>query len=109
MESSSATTQMSDQALCCCGQLSVTRTSWTANNPGRRFRGCSYYGRMDVCNYFSWVDPPPHPRYKAIINGLLRKDNSKRNDEQKLRRLVKCHQIAIGMLLLGVIIQKMWL
>ncbi|KAL2483382.1 uncharacterized protein Fot_44826 [Forsythia ovata] len=109
MESSLATSQMSDEIVCFCGQSSVTRTSLTANNPGQRFRSCSFYGQPDAWDYFSWVDPPPHPRYKAIINKLLRKDNSKRNDEQQLRRLVKCYQIALEVFLLGVIIQKIWL
>ncbi|KAL2467153.1 GRF-type domain-containing protein [Abeliophyllum distichum] len=109
MDSSLATFQISDEAVYFCGQSSVTRTSWIANNPGRRFQGCSFYGRPAACDYFSWVDPPPHPWYKAIINGLLRKANNKGNDEQKLRRMVKCYQIALGVFLLGIIINKMWL
>ncbi|KAL2463944.1 GRF-type domain-containing protein [Forsythia ovata] len=72
------------------------RTSWTENNPSRRFRGCRFYGRLDACDYFSWVDPPPHLRYKNIINGLLRKANNNGNVEIKMRRLVKLHQIVMG-------------
>ncbi|KAL2544280.1 uncharacterized protein Fot_13513 [Forsythia ovata] len=109
MESSSATSQISHEAVCFCGQASVTRTSWTEKNPGRRFRDCSFYGRPVSCDYFSWVDLPPYPRYKAIINGLLRKGNNKGNEEQKIRRLVKFHRIALGVFVLGAIIQNLWL
>ena len=43
--------------VCGCGELAKCRTSWTQNNPGRRFLGCPNY--MDPtrnCNYFRWVD-----------------------------------------------------
>ncbi|KAL2547593.1 GRF-type domain-containing protein [Forsythia ovata] len=64
--------QVNEQTMCMCGQIAAMRTAWTENNPGRRFLGCSYYGRQDACDYFKWVDPPLlHPRYKSVINGLL--------------------------------------
>ncbi|KAL2486842.1 GRF-type domain-containing protein [Abeliophyllum distichum] len=101
MENSLITSQMLDALVCYCGQISVTRTSWTENNPSRRFQGCRFYGRSDSCDYFSWVDPPPHPRYKLVINGLLRKANNNRNGEMKMQRLVKLHQIVLGVFVLG--------
>ncbi|KAL2548761.1 uncharacterized protein Fot_10291 [Forsythia ovata] len=104
MENSSSIIQNRDEQVCFCGQISATRTSWTENNPGRRFRGCRFYGRPDACDYFSWVDPPPHPRYKSIINGLLRKANNGGNVEIKMRRLLKLHQIVIGVFMIGAII-----
>ncbi|KAL2483396.1 uncharacterized protein Fot_44840 [Forsythia ovata] len=102
MENSSFISQNRDEQVCFCGQILATRTSWTENNPNRRFRGCRFYGRPDACDYFSWVDPPPHPRYKNIINGLLRKANNNRNVE--MRRLLKLHQIVIEVFMIGAII-----
>ncbi|KAL2457763.1 uncharacterized protein Fot_56100 [Forsythia ovata] len=107
METSSSTSQISHEAVCFYGQSSVIKTSWTENNPGMKFQGCNFYGRPDTCNYFSWIDPSPYPRYKKLINGLLRKANSNGNEEHKLRRLVKYHQIALGVFVLGALIQKM--
>ncbi|KAL2515308.1 Casein kinase I isoform delta-like protein [Forsythia ovata] len=34
MENSSSITQIRDEQVCYCGQISTTRTSWTENNPG---------------------------------------------------------------------------
>ncbi|KAL2545871.1 uncharacterized protein Fot_15104 [Forsythia ovata] len=106
MENSSINSQISDAQVCYCGQFSVIKTSWTENNPSRRFRGCTFYGRPDACDYFSWVDPPPHPRYKVVINGLLRKATNNGNGEMKMRRLVKMYKIALGVVLVGAIIYK---
>ncbi|KAL2462020.1 GRF-type domain-containing protein [Abeliophyllum distichum] len=97
---------MSDAPVCYCGQLSVTKTSWMVNNSGRRFRGCRFYEPPNACDYFSWVNPPPHPRYKVVINGLLRKATNNGNGEMKMRRLVKLHQIALVVFLLGAMIYK---
>ncbi|KAL2472505.1 GRF-type domain-containing protein [Abeliophyllum distichum] len=104
MENSSSITKNKDEQVCLCGHISATRTSWTENNTGRRFRGCRFYGRADACDYFSWVDPPLHPRYKNIINGLLRKANNNDNMEIEMRRLLKLHQIIIGVFIIMAII-----
>ncbi|KAL2559032.1 uncharacterized protein Fot_03771 [Forsythia ovata] len=100
MENSSVTSQISDAPVCYFGQFSVTRTSWTENNPSRRFRGCTFYGRLDACNYFSWWIHLPILRYKVVINGLLRKATNNGNGEMKM------HQIALGVFLLGAVIYK---
>lgn len=43
--------------LCWCGQLATCRTSWTMNNPARRFLGCpNYLDPTTNYNYFMWVD-----------------------------------------------------
>ncbi|KAH1213807.1 hypothetical protein GmHk_14G041692 [Glycine max] len=57
-------------------------TSWTEENPGRRFYGCCLYkdtGRRG-CNFFQWHDPVGNNRQKKIIVGLM-----KEVDELKLR------------------------
>ncbi|KAL2456662.1 rho GDP-dissociation inhibitor 1-like [Forsythia ovata] len=72
------------KTMCLCTWIAATRTTWTENNPGMRFLGCSYYGHPDACDYFKWVDPPLlHPRYKSVINGLLRNANREAVLEKK--------------------------
>ena len=43
--SSSSSTVIDDSVrrVCYCGTVSPLRTSWTAENPGRRFYGCGNY------------------------------------------------------------------
>ncbi|KAL2541814.1 Uncharacterized protein Adt_02792 [Abeliophyllum distichum] len=62
MENSSSTSQISNEALCMCGQTATTRTWWMENNPYRRFWACRL--RPVACDHFSWVDPPLNPSYK---------------------------------------------
>ncbi|KAL2541424.1 GRF-type domain-containing protein [Abeliophyllum distichum] len=99
-----APTQMNEHTLCMCGWIAAMRTSWTENNPGRRFSGCSYYGRPDACDYFKWVDPLVHPRYKSVINGLLRNANREAVLEKKWQRIVLYHQIVLAMVVLVVLV-----
>ncbi|CAA0807089.1 Unknown protein [Striga hermonthica] len=75
---------VSDHRFCYCDQRAVIQTSWTTENPGRRFRSCigSERGR---CDFFSWVDPPICKRAKEIIPGLLRKSNVLRVENEELR------------------------
>ncbi|CAN1126837.1 DNA-(apurinic or apyrimidinic site) endonuclease 2 [Linum perenne] len=63
--------------LCRCNEASVLRTSWTEDNPGRRFFTCSrrYQVSKGKCGFFLWVDDPIEDRAKEVINGLLRKLN----------------------------------
>ncbi|KAG8387141.1 hypothetical protein BUALT_Bualt03G0222400 [Buddleja alternifolia] len=57
--------------LCDCGHLGTVKTSWTNDNPGRRFLICE---RIE-CGKFKWWDPPMCSRSKAITPGLLRRLN----------------------------------
>ena len=59
-------------ARCICGAVAVIKTSWTNQNPGRRFYGCP----LPECNrWVDWVDPPMCHRSAMIIPGLLRSIN----------------------------------
>ncbi|KAK8546063.1 hypothetical protein V6N12_026867 [Hibiscus sabdariffa] len=42
--------------LCGCGFSAQLRTSWSNDNPGRRFFGCKNHGSLvhHACRYFSW-------------------------------------------------------
>ncbi|KAL2553937.1 uncharacterized protein Fot_07556 [Forsythia ovata] len=92
--------QITEHTMCLCGSNATMRTAWTENNPGRRFLGCSFYGRPDACDYFKWVDPIVHPRYKSVINGLLRKANKKDALEKKLYRNLMYHRILLALVVM---------
>ncbi|KAL2487550.1 uncharacterized protein Fot_40842 [Forsythia ovata] len=97
--------QVNEQTMCMCGQIAAMRTAWTENKPGRRFLGCSYYGRPDACDYFKWVDPPLlHPRYKSVMNGLLRNANREAVLEKEWKQTVLYHRIVLAMVVLVVVL-----
>ncbi|XP_057803108.1 uncharacterized protein LOC131018399 [Salvia miltiorrhiza] len=47
----------------------VIMTSWTDENPGRRFYGCRNW-KTKNCGLFDWIDEPMTERAKDIINEL---------------------------------------
>nr|KAJ0202388.1 hypothetical protein LSAT_V11C600312330 [Lactuca sativa] len=59
--------------MCFCGKWAIVRTSWTVNNPGRRFWGCP--DPNSSCGFIGWYDEPMCARSKVIIPGLLRTIN----------------------------------
>ncbi|KAK6139986.1 hypothetical protein DH2020_026260 [Rehmannia glutinosa] len=68
---------------CYCGRRVVIRTTWTDENPGRRFLSCLHYD-VGGCGYFDWEDPPMCRRSKVVIPGLLRKLNLVNGEVKKL-------------------------
>ncbi|XP_057793164.1 uncharacterized protein LOC131009773 [Salvia miltiorrhiza] len=50
-------------------------TSWTDENPGRRFYGCRNWKKKN-CGFFDWIDEPINGRAKQVINEL-KNDNVK--------------------------------
>ncbi|GJV82861.1 zinc finger, GRF-type containing protein [Tanacetum coccineum] len=79
-------------ARCTCGLEAVIRTSWTNQNPGRRFYGCPKLSPTCV-NFLRWYDPPMCQRSVQIILGLLRSRNELEEIlamvEEKRRKLLK--------------------
>ncbi|GMY18095.1 hypothetical protein FCV25MIE_13334 [Fagus crenata] len=68
MPSSSTSSSLSSRIrLCNCREKLVKVTSWTAQNPGRRFYGCVNYWSGNGCNYFEWVDDVICERGKEVI------------------------------------------
>ncbi|XP_031097157.1 uncharacterized protein LOC116001418 [Ipomoea triloba] len=65
---------------CKCGHQLKIRTSWTNENPGRRFWLCSAGISRLGCGFVDWYDPPMCSRSKRIIPGLLKRIN--RQDEE---------------------------
>ncbi|XP_057771070.1 uncharacterized protein LOC130990858 [Salvia miltiorrhiza] len=47
----------------------VIMTSWTDENPGRRFYGCRNW-KTKNCGFFDWLDEPISERGKEVINEL---------------------------------------
>nr|XP_027102658.1 uncharacterized protein LOC113723898 [Coffea arabica] len=58
---------------CHCGKASKLRTSWTDENPGRRFFCCENYGEGNGCGFFLWYDKPMCEQSKWLIPSLLRR------------------------------------
>ncbi|KAL8525753.1 hypothetical protein ACS0TY_015115 [Phlomoides rotata] len=61
-------------SFCFCAQEARLHTSWTVDNPGRRFFGCRFW-KVDGggCKYFNWLDDPIEERAKSVILSLLKK------------------------------------
>ncbi|CAN0846912.1 hypothetical protein LINGRAHAP2_LOCUS19302 [Linum grandiflorum] len=67
-----------DCRRCGCGENIVLLTSWTEDNPGRRFWKCRSRHKTNtrgLRHYFEWHDPPVEKQSKQVINGLLRRLN----------------------------------
>ncbi|KAL4311510.1 hypothetical protein GQ457_01G005740 [Hibiscus cannabinus] len=59
--------------LCYCGVPAALRTSWTKDNPGRRFFGCpNFQKKIRNCRFFKWFDAEIPDRSKVVIVGLLK-------------------------------------
>ncbi|PQQ02737.1 uncharacterized protein Pyn_11401 [Prunus yedoensis var. nudiflora] len=70
---------MSGTRRCFCGGFARLETSWTKDNPRRRFWTCC---RKKGCGYFDWFDPQMCARLKMIIPRLLKRID-KPDDELK--------------------------
>ncbi|KAK4260787.1 hypothetical protein QN277_003858 [Acacia crassicarpa] len=57
--------------MCQCGLFARLYTSWTEQNPGRRFFGCRNYRHGRGCGFFKWHDNEMGERAKDVINELL--------------------------------------
>ncbi|PIN25958.1 DNA topoisomerase [Handroanthus impetiginosus] len=70
---------------CFCGNLARVRTSWTKENPGRRFLSCA--NRDGGCRFFEWEDSPLCARSRVIIPGLLRRLNALEKENARLEKI----------------------
>ncbi|TYH24821.1 hypothetical protein ES288_A03G120100v1 [Gossypium darwinii] len=61
--------------VCCCGNPAKINTSWSNDNPGRRFFGCKKFGNgfQKPCWFFTWFDPPLTSHSQIMLLGLLKK------------------------------------
>ncbi|KAL0360354.1 UNVERIFIED_CONTAM: hypothetical protein Sradi_3719900 [Sesamum radiatum] len=97
--SSEATNNGDEEVLCYCGKRAKMRTSWTKDNPGRRFYNCSI-GRGN-CAFFAWEDPPICARSKLIIPGLLRKINALEDKVVNLQKKTHCSSLFVSSFLVN--------
>ncbi|KAG8480253.1 hypothetical protein CXB51_024807 [Gossypium anomalum] len=74
--------------VCYCGNQAKLNTSWSNDNPGRRFFGCKEFGSAfrKPCRFFSWFDPPLTPCLRVVLWGLLKKVKSLEDARKKERR-----------------------
>ncbi|XP_058198398.1 uncharacterized protein LOC131313922 [Rhododendron vialii] len=61
-----------NEQICFCGQRSPLRTSFTEENPGRRFVGCINYKTNCKCKFFDWIDPPTCTRGMDFGNHVIK-------------------------------------
>ncbi|CAA0832301.1 Unknown protein [Striga hermonthica] len=82
------TSEVTLDEFCGCGKRTVMVTSWTDNNPGRRYATCkgSKIGRG--CKHFVWIDPPMCTA-RQIIPGLLRRINLTEDELTSKKKKVK--------------------
>ncbi|GER41644.1 GRF zinc finger containing protein [Striga asiatica] len=88
------------EMTCRCGDKVYLKTSWTQNNPGRRYWACPKYGqKFGFCGFFIWYDPEICARAKNIIPGLLEKSNKHQYqiEQYKLRNAEMEAQLLVAM------------
>ena len=59
---------------CSCGFPVAKRTSWTHDNPGRKFIACKFFNHetgQRGCNTFEWVDEGMCEWQRDVINVLV--------------------------------------
>ncbi|KAL8555724.1 hypothetical protein ACS0TY_003512 [Phlomoides rotata] len=64
-------------------------TSYTEDNPGRRFM-CYPLRETDDCNFFEWIDDNLPPQYKIVAARVARRKN---NIEAQLKEKVQMEAI----------------
>nr|KAJ0216477.1 hypothetical protein LSAT_V11C300119530 [Lactuca sativa] len=83
----------STMVMCVCRKWAIVRTSWTDNNPGRRFWGCP--DPNSSCGFIGWYDEPMCARSKVIIPGLLRTINKLRKAMDDIKEQASKHEKAM--------------
>nr|KAJ0185615.1 hypothetical protein LSAT_V11C900490130 [Lactuca sativa] len=79
--------------MCFCKKWAIVRTSWTNNNPGRRFWGCP--DPNSSCGFIGWHDEPMCARSKVIIPGLLGTINKLRKAIDDIKEQASKHEKAM--------------
>ncbi|KAM3378731.1 hypothetical protein P3S68_011144 [Capsicum galapagoense] len=79
------------EVRCNHGFLLHLKTSWSYNNPGRRFWSCPYYG-SNKCNFFLSRDGVVDERSKFIISKLMKKVK----DMNEMLKIMKTKEELVG-------------
>ncbi|KAK9756584.1 hypothetical protein RND81_01G107700 [Saponaria officinalis] len=67
---------------CNCGIPATIKTSWTFQNPSRKFATCKFYNlesEMRGCSFFEWVDEDMTEWQRKLINQLLNENKCLKN------------------------------
>ncbi|XP_048493206.1 uncharacterized protein LOC125493740 [Beta vulgaris subsp. vulgaris] len=73
---------------CKCGFEVAVRTSWTNENPGRKFIACKLYNHDTGhrgCQFFEWLDEDPLEWQRDVINTLIAEKHRFATDLSLLR------------------------
>ncbi|XP_021754556.1 uncharacterized protein LOC110719886 [Chenopodium quinoa] len=77
---------------CKCGVPMAKLTSWTRENPGRKFISCKFYDPITEtrgCKAFEWVDQPDGTDWQTgVINNLLLDKKLLKGEVNELKREV---------------------
>lgn len=75
-----------ESMFCNCGESAPLKTSWSTENPGRRYWSCPFYGTNEkCCKFFIWKDPKTCERGKAFGNKLILKVSRLEREVMELR------------------------
>ena len=86
---------------CYCGLSAPFSTSWSDNNPGRRYFGCQYWpDEKEACGFFEWYDDEVSEWYKEVLNKLKPKKVLKKSREASVVNLVR---VMIGLFVIFMI------
>ncbi|KAH6801338.1 hypothetical protein C2S52_001802 [Perilla frutescens var. hirtella] len=86
--------------VCKCGVTEVIWTSWTKENPGRRFYGCRNYRPSKGvipkvgCNHFKWCDEEMGDRVKEVINTLKTENAALLKENRNLAK--QCESVLVA-------------
>lgn len=82
---------------CACGFPCARRTSWTHENPGRKFIACKFYNHetgQRGCNTFEWLDiAEPTGWQRDVINMLLAEKHRLAADNYILNSRIGCVEL----------------
>ncbi|KAK9755367.1 hypothetical protein RND81_01G020100 [Saponaria officinalis] len=73
----------SQRLKCNCGIPVAFRTSWTFQNPGRRFVACKFYNpdtEICGCRFFKWLDEDMEELQRQLINQLSNENTCLRRE-----------------------------
>ncbi|KAK9723898.1 hypothetical protein RND81_05G032800 [Saponaria officinalis] len=77
------------QRVCFCGHVAVVLTSWTKDNPGRKFEACPIYNPVTKtrgCRCFRWLDENQTTWQKKVINQLVIERKLLENEAEMLQK-----------------------
>ncbi|KAL3618533.1 hypothetical protein CASFOL_037615 [Castilleja foliolosa] len=101
MDSSTSTEELileRSQRMCFCGLRVPMWTSWTDDNPSRRFIGCpNYKDSSSNCKFFAWIDPEiSEGSKKSVLANRLRSEIAILKEERK-RLIAEANIAALGL------------